>query len=290
VSDRLPGRAITLIVLLTAIWGGSYTMVKLGFRDLPIFGSLFLRVVVATALLMLYSWAANVRIVYTGRSVRFLLASALAFCWTMAFFYLGLSRTTAGRASILFNTQPFFTLLVLPLCVPTERITARRLGGTALAFAGVVLVFTDRLGGQASLGGDILVLLGTLGWSAATILVKIMPREIHSVSVILWSTAVAAPAMGVLTLILEPDARWALTPLAVASILYLGAVAAAFSFGIFNWLIRTYSAVRINTFVFLSPVFGVLIGWALLGETLSLLQVAGALAVAGGIYTVNSGV
>lgn len=265
-------------MLLTAIWGGSYTMVKLGFRDLPIFGSLFLRVVVASALLVGYS-----------RALSFLVASGLAFCWTMAFFYLGVDRTTAGRASILFNTQPFFTLLLLPLFVPAERITARRLGGTGLAFAGVVLIFTDRLGGRASLLGDLLVLLGTLGWSAATILVKTMPREIHSASVILWSAAVATPVMGALTLILERDARWAFTPLSVASVLYLGAVAAAFSFAIFNWLIRTYSAVRVNAFVFLSPVFGVLIGWALLGEPLSFLQVAGALAVAGGIYTVNSG-
>ena len=286
--DRLPARAIALVVLLTAIWGGSYTMVKLGFRDLPVFGSLFLRVVVASALLFLYSRLAGVPVVYGGRARRFLLAGGAAFCWTMALFYLGAARTTAGRASILFNTQPFFTLLLLPLFVPAERLTTRRLGGTVLAFTGIVLVFADRLPGQASLVGDVLVLLGTLGWSAATILVKTMPREVHSASVILWSAAVAMPVMGVLTLMLEPDAPWRLSPLAVGSVLYLGAVAAAFSFAVFNWLIRSYSAVRVNAFVFLSPVFGVLIGWALLGEPLSLLQVAGALAVAGGIHVVNS--
>jgi hypothetical protein len=32
VSDRLPAPAIGLAVLLAAIWGGSYTMVKVGFR------------------------------------------------------------------------------------------------------------------------------------------------------------------------------------------------------------------------------------------------------------------
>ena len=56
----------------------------------------------------------------------------------------------------------------------------------------------------------------------------------------------------------------------------------------FTWLIRHYAAIKVNAFVFLSPVFGVLIGWAFLGEPLSLAQAAGALLVGGGIYVVNS--
>jgi len=41
--------------MLTVIWGGSYTMLKLGFRDLPVFGSLLLRAIVATAMLLVWS-------------------------------------------------------------------------------------------------------------------------------------------------------------------------------------------------------------------------------------------
>ena len=54
------------------------------------------------------------------------------------------------------------------------------------------------------------------------------------------------------------------------------------------WLVRAYSASRVNVFVFLSPVFGVLIGWAALGETMSALQALGALAVAAGILIVTA--
>ena len=56
----------------------------------------------------------------------------------------------------------------------------------------------------------------------------------------------------------------------------------------FTSLIRHYAAIKVNAFVFLSPVFGVLIGWAFLGEPLSLAPAAGALLVGGGIYVVNS--
>jgi len=47
VYERLGARAVVLMVLLTAIWGGSFTLVKLGLRDLPIFGSICLRFVLA---------------------------------------------------------------------------------------------------------------------------------------------------------------------------------------------------------------------------------------------------
>lgn len=288
-SDRLPARAVALAVLLAAIWGGSYTMVKVGFRDLPVLGSLCLRMVVAGAALFLYSHAAHVPLIYRGRARGFLAAAAPAFVWGQVLFYLGAAQTTAGRAAILLNTQPFFTLLLLPLFVPSERLTARRLLGTALAFTGVLLVFTDRVGGEASLLGDLLCLLGSVGWSGGTILTKAMPREVHPVAVILWGVIAAIPVTVLLTLALEPATPWRLTPLALSSVLYMGVASAAFSFVVFTWLIRRHSAIRVNAFVFLSPVFGVLIGWAVLGEPLSALQAAGAAGVAAGIYVVNSG-
>src|SRR5437867_3781638 len=191
--------------------------------------------------------------------------------------------------AILFNAQPFFTLLLLPWFVPSERLTVRRGTGTALAFVGVVLVLLERGTAGGSLWGDLLVLLGALGWAGNTILNKLMPRELPTVSAILWSVAGAIPPMAVLTLLLEPGGRWHVTATAVGSVLYLGAVVAGLGFVVFVWLTRTYSPSRVNVFVFLAPVFGVLFGWAVLGEPISALQALGGLAVAAGILLVNTG-
>jgi drug/metabolite transporter (DMT)-like permease len=290
VSDRLDAKAIALMVLLTAIWGGSYTFVKVGFQDLPVFASIFLRMVVATIILLVYSCLNRVPLVYARRANLFLLAGTGAFASAQVLLYLGLTITTAGRGSIFFNTQPFFTLALLPLFVPEETFTSRKLLGTALAFAGVVLLFLEKLGSgdRSVLLGDALTLTGALGWSANNIITKAMPRQVHPASIILWSVAGSLPVMWACTLILEPGSPWRLTPTSVTSVLYLGGIAAAFSFVAFTWLIRHYSAIKVNAFVFLSPVFGVLIGWTFLGEALSTSQAAGVLLVGGGIYFVNS--
>ncbi len=288
--DRLDVRAVGLMVLLTAIWGGSFTVVKLGFRDLPVFASLFLRLAVATLILLAYSRSRGIPLRYGRRANGLLLAGAAAFVWGQALLYVGLTLTTAGRGSIFFNTQPFFTLLLMPLFIPEERFTLRKLVGTIVAFSGVVLLFLEKIGGGSAwtLLGDALTLLATLGWSANNIITKRLTGEVHPVSLILWSVTGALPVMLGLTLWLEPGRPWHFTPTAVGSVLYLGGIAAAFSFVAFSWLIQRYSAIRINAFVFLTPVFGVLIGWTLLAEPISSSQLLGALLVGGGILVLNT--
>jgi drug/metabolite transporter (DMT)-like permease len=184
--------------------------------------------------------------------------------------------------------QPCVTLLVLPLFVPAERITARRWLGTGVAFAGVALVLAERGTGGVSLLGDLLVLVAALGWTGGIILNKRMPAHLGAVSVIFWSALGSVPVFGALALALEAGAPWRFSAAAVGSVLYLGVVAAGLGFVLAVWLMRHYAASRVNVFVFLSPVFGVLIGWALLGEAVTAQQALGAGAVAAGILVVTA--
>jgi drug/metabolite transporter (DMT)-like permease len=285
---RLDARAAGLAVLAMAILGGSYTAGKLALQDLPVFGLLLLRMVVSTGTLGAYALWARVPLLTTGRSTRLVAAQTAFFLLSQVSLFIGLTMTSAGRAAILFNMQPFFTLMVLPFLVPSERLTLRRWIGTGVAFAGVALVLAERGLGGGSLLGDGLCLLAALGWTGNVILNKTMPHDVNAVAMIFWNVAVAVPVIGVLALLLEPQAAWHFSAAAIGSVLYLGVVAAGLGFVLIVWLTRTYSASRVNVFVFLSPVFGVLIGWALLGESITALQALGAAAVALGILVVST--
>jgi len=287
-GGRLDARAIGLAVFAMAILGGSYTVGKVALQDLPIFGLLLVRMIVTVLALGAYAHFAGIPLRPHRSSTGYLLAQTGLYVLTQSLLFTALMMTSAGRAAILFNMQPFFTLLVLPLLVPSERLTLKRWLGTAVAFVGVALVLAERGTSGGSLLGDFLVLVAALGWTGAIILNKRMPAEISAVSVIFWTSAGAIPVYGLLTLLFEPGDAWHLTVSAVFSVLYLGVVAACLGFVLVVWLTRTYSASRVNVFVFLSPVFGVLIGWAALGETVSALQALGALAVAAGILIVTA--
>lgn len=287
-DQRLDARAAGLAVLAMAILGGSYTAGKVALQDLPVFGMLLLRMIVTTATLGCYAAWAHVPLAYGRRAMGFILSQAGFFLMSQVALYIGLTMTSAGRAAILFNMQPFFTLLLLPLLVPAERLTLRRWLGTGAAFAGVALVLAERGVAGGSLLGDALCLLGALGWTGNVILNKTMPQEVNSAALIFWNCVATIPALAVLTLALEPQSAWGFTAASAASVLYLGVVAAGLGFVLIVWLVRSYSASRVNVFVFLSPVFGVLIAWALLGESIGTLQALGALAVAAGILIVST--
>jgi drug/metabolite transporter (DMT)-like permease len=288
-SGRLDARASGIAVLAMAILGGSYTAGKIALHDLPVFGMLCLRMLISSATLGAYAAWARVPLLQTGRSAGYVLGQTGFFLLSQVSLFIGLTLTGAGRAAIMFNMQPFFTLLLLPLFVPGERVGARRWLGTAAAFGGVALVLAARgTGGGGKLLGDALCLLAALGWTGNVILNKTMPREINSAALIFWNVSAAIPVVGLLSLVLEGESVWHFTPAAVASLLYLGTVAAGLGFVLIVWLVRSYSASRVNVFVFLSPVFGVLIGWALLGEPIGALQALGAAAVAVGILIVST--
>lgn len=286
--ERLDARAIGLAVFAMAILGGSYTAGKIALHDLPVFGLLLLRMVVTVGTLGAYASLSRVPLACSGRVAWIVGAQTVFFLVSQVSLFIGLTMTSAGRAAILFNMQPFFTLMLLPFFVPAERLTLRRWFGTGVAFLGVALVLGERGVTGGALLGDALCLLAALGWTGNVILNKTMPQEVNSVAMIFWNCAAALPVFGVLTLLLEPREAWALSAAALGSVLYLGVVAAGLGFVLIVWLTRTYSASRVNVFVFLSPVFGVLIGWAALGETVSAMQALGALAVAAGILTVTA--
>lgn len=287
-SGRLDARAIALAVLAMAVLGGSYTAGKVALQDLPAFGLLALRMAVTTVALGAYAYWINQSLVQRGVAARFVLAQTALFALSQALLFIALGMTSAGRVAILFNTQPFFTLLLLPLFVSGERLTPRRWLGTGVAFAGVALVLGERGIGGASLLGDLLALVSALGWTGAIILNKRMPGQFNAVSMVFWNCAGAIPLFVLLSFVFERDAAWRFTAPALAGVLYLGVVAACLGFVLVAWLTRAYSASRVNVFVFLSPVFGVLIGWAVLDEAVTLMQGLGALAVAAGILVVTA--
>ena len=192
--SRLDARAVALAIIIMAILGGTYTMVKVGLRDLPVIGSLLLRMLVAAVVLGAYARWGRVTLLYRGRAAWFIAAGTLAFIAMQLLLYVGLTVTPAGRAAILYNVQPFLTLLVLPYVVPAERLTFRRVMGTGVAFAGVVLVLAERGTSGGSVLGDSLVLLAAGIWTLVIVLSKMTPNEVNAVSLIFWNVAGAARA------------------------------------------------------------------------------------------------
>lgn len=283
--------ATTLTILLCAIWGGAFVGIKISTLDMPPMGSGAVRFALTSVVLLLWAWYKRVPLRYGAAEIKSLAILSVMFLYINLTAYIGTSLTTSGRATVFFYTQPLFLALLAPYFLPGDRLTARKLYGLGLALGGVIALFFTKLSGgqQTTFTGDLLVLSGALVSAFSSVATKRTAGRIHPVALICWQSWLSWPLLGVLSWWLEANRVFLFTGRAVAAILYLGLVSAAFGFVAFAWLIQRNTATRVAALTFLTPVFGVAYSWLLLSETLTLLQLLGVLGVCLGVYVVNSG-
>ncbi len=200
--------------------------------------------------------------------------------------FSGLSRLPASTAVLVLQLQVPFSVLFAWALVG-ERPTLPRLGGIALAFVGVVIV----AGAPRAAASWIPVLLvagGAAVWALGQAAARLLSRD-HG-TVFLAGIAVAAVPQALAASALLETGQWeairTATPgnWATLAIVILAAYMAAYS--IWYGLLRRYRVDQVTPFAFLMPLFGVIASAVLLGETLSLGQLAGGGVIMAGLAVV----
>lgn len=204
----------------------------------------------------------------------------------------GLALTTAARGVVFLYTAPFFTALGAHLLLPAERMSWRQALGLVIAFAGVAATFAEGLlhGGGGSITGDMLCLAGGALWGLSTVMVKASPPLARSPSSKLLFLqllgSVPLLLLGMLVLGERVDVA-AVTPVAWAGLFYQTFIVAFASYLTWFRLILAYPVGKVAGFTFLTPLFGILAGAALLGEPVGVGLIAGLVAIAIGMRLVN---
>lgn len=268
--DRLDAFAVATMIGLTMTWGFNQVAIKVGNGGFNPLAVAVFRAALAGALVALWCrWRGIELFERDGTLVAGIVAGVL-FGAEFALIFIGLDLTSAARGALMVNTMPFFVAAGAHVWLG-ERLTSRKLAGMALAFAGVALVFSDKLSlpGPRSLLGDALMLGAAALWAATTLVIKgsrlsAAPAE----KVLLYQLAVSAVVTVPFVALAGPVLR-EVTPIAVASVLFQAVFVVAFTYVVWFWMMRRYPASALSNFAFLSPAFGVLFGGLLLGEALT---------------------
>jgi drug/metabolite transporter (DMT)-like permease len=205
------------------------------------------------------------------------------------FLFLALDLTTVVRTSIIFYSMPVWMALMAHVGLPGERITRRKAMGLTLAFAGTAWAILDRGGaaGEASLAGDLCALAAAIGWAGTAYLTRgsAMVRERPEMQ-LMWMVAVSGPVLLLVSPAFGPLIR-DLQPIHFAGLAFQVVVVVTAGFIIWLRLLSVYPASGVASFSFLTPLFGLSLGWLLLGEPIGpeILGAAGLVAV--GIVLIN---
>lgn len=226
-------------------------------------------------------------------------AVGLGFASEFCFVALGLGYTTASHMSVFLYTAPVFAALGLHFLVPGEQLGVRHWIGIAIAFAGIVLAMAptgashDVAGDGPAVSsliiGDILGTMAGMGWAATTVVIRTTTLSEQPPTLTLsYQLVIAGVLLLALSAVLGDLSNIQINGAVLASMTFqtLG-----IAFGILLlWfaLLRRYLASRLGVFSFLSPVFGVLFGALLLGETLTWAFIAGGVAIIAGVIIVSA--
>ncbi len=284
------GRAFSLMVLLTALWGFQQVAIKLTAADVSLVMQAALRTILAAALLLAWARWRGIALFSRDGTLAAGIGAGLLFGGEFVFIYAGLEHTAASRMVVFIYLAPIVTALGVHWWVPGEHLVRAQWVGVAFAFAGVALAFGDGfLAAQgATLLGDFCGVVAAVLWGATTVLIRTTSLSRASAAkTLFYQLAVAVPVLLGASFLLGEAGVVALTPFALASLAYQGAIVAFASYLAWFWLLTRYLAGRLAVFSFMTPLFGVLAGVAVLGEPLTPTFAAASLLVGGGIVLVN---
>jgi drug/metabolite transporter (DMT)-like permease len=288
--SHLDPPAVVLMTVLSASWGVAQVAIKVANAEIPPLLQAGLRSAGAAILVLGWSSLRGTRLFERDGSLGLGILIGVLFTAEFAMIYVGLLFTTASRTVIFVYLAPFVVAIGAHLWIPGERLKRWQVAGLLCAFAGVAIAFAEglRLPTRRELLGDTMAVAGAVFWGATTLVIK--GSRIHRIS----PDKVLLYQLGVSALVLLPLGGLLGAPrLAMPGALSLAALGfqtiwvAFVSYLVWFWLVAHYPAAKLSAFSFLTPLFGVLAGALLLGETLTP-SLIGALALVGiGIYLVN---
>jgi len=286
-NQPLSMKSLLLVLMLCTLWGGLVVSVKVGLQGVPPILLAALRF--GVALVTIYVWTRLVgRSLYVAPGDRLIIVMpALILVAMILFLNFGTGYTSGSHAVLFMQTYPLFVAAISHYLIQGDQLNLKKGVGLIIAGLGMSLTIYDEMDGAASPLGDVLVLLSSLFLAIQIMMNKVLVRRIAPVSVIFWQQVIVFPVFSVLWVFLEWDMPVKLSPSIIAAIVYQGAVVAGFCFLVWIRLLQRHSATQISSFFFTTPLFGVILSWLILGDTVTPYLSAGMVLLAVGLWAVN---
>ena len=286
---RLRLELVAAFAVIYIVWGSTFLGVRLGVRALPPFLFGGARFLLAGSLLALVAVLRRERFPAAPRDWRpILFMSVVMIALGNGMTTYALQYVPSNETALLAASSALWIAALGALGPRGHALTARGLLGLLLGFVGVALIVwphgslpSGRFGWQS------LVLLGSLAGAVGTIIYRdaaltVGPTAFNALMMLLgglWLLGFGVAAG-------ETD-RWQWDPGGLAALVYLALFGSAIAFSAYTWLLKRVPADRVATYAYVNPAVAAALGWAVLGEALTSLQVAGMVVVLAGVALVT---
>ena len=312
-------KLLLCLAIVYLIWGSSYLATRIGVHELPPFLFGGVRFIISGMLLYAVArWLGQARAPLSGNEWRHL--AVVGFCTVLlsnGFNVWAMQWVPSNQSALLNASSAFWIALLGTLGRRAHPITLGVGTGLTIGFAGTALVLWPGAGaatvgsamGAASaavtvatsslppavpppspygaLIPELSILAGCFGWALGTIYLRNVRTNLDLLTftalqmlcggVMLTGVAIAVGELG----------RWRWSGPGLVAMAYMTLFSSCIAYVAYGWLSKHATPAQVGTYGFVNPAIATLLGWLVLGETLSTTQLAGMAVILLGVLLVN---
>jgi len=277
-----------LLVLLALIWASAFFNIKIATYSFGPVTIAFLRVFFGAIPVLLLCYYKDIKIEAFSKDWYWF--AMIGFINLVAPFFLiayGVKSVQSNLAAILMSTTPLSSTLLGHFYTTNEKFNFIKTFGILIGFSGILYLFSDNLLiDDNNFFSAILILLGSTCYVVGGVLtLKISKKKNENVtgSILIWAIIILIPLVSFI------EQPWNVTPRldSTISVIYLGLVSTGIA-----WLLRFRILVN-NGLIFQSqvsyliPIFGTILSYIFLKESITTKVLISLIAVCVGIYFVR---
>lgn len=282
---RIDTRIIIALGITILLWASSFAAVRASLQAFTPGHIALLRFLIASVLLAVFALTTRIKPPeLKDIPVIFLLGFLGIAAFHTAQNY-GQVTVTAGSTGMIFGSVPIFTAILATIFL-REKL---KLGGWLsifISFLGISLIALGEREGVKFNPGVFMLLLAAIATASYFVLQKpylIRYSALQLVTYIIWAGTLLLLVFipGLIQEVINAPIE------ATITIIYLGIFPSAVAYVTWSYALSRAPAVRVTSFLYLQPVFAVIIAWIWVNEIPALISIIGGVITILGVFLVN---
>jgi drug/metabolite transporter (DMT)-like permease len=277
----------TRLIILSLLWGGSYTWIELALIELDPMMIVFYRVLISSIFLILMCKLLSLTFKIEKKIFIFLFFMSLTnnvipfnlIAW-------GQQEITASVGSILNATTPLFTVIIANYWPNGEKATLNRIFGVIIGFCGVILLMGLSINDiDNSIIGQAAILLAAISYAISALIGKEI-KKIHPAISATYMLSISSVILLPIILFSGNELLPQVSKQSMIAIMGLAIFSTSIAYLIFYKLIENIGS-NVMLVTLLMPVSAILLSIIILNETINTTQTIGLILILTGLILVD---
>lgn len=282
-------RLYACFALVYLVWGSSFLIVRIGVTDLPPLLFASLRSLIGGLLLLAFAMHRGNRLPRTLHEwLQIAFFSLVLIAFSSGSTTYALKHIASNEVALLNASMALWIAGLGTLGVQGQKLSVPSLIGLCIGFVGVaLLVWPAQSQLSPQLGWQLLVLFAAFVWAGGTVLYRNSTLLVGTIAFNAMIMLVGSAMLGTAGIASGELPRWHWEWRGVLALLFLAVFTSALTYSAFTWLMKNARTDHVATFAYVNPAIATVLGWLVLGESLTPQQVLGMMVALAGVVLVT---